>query len=208
MLEPLASISRPAWFAAWARLLAAYGGLALISSAKSASVLALPAGHRAELGVAALVIEHLAATLTLPLGARGRVIAAVVGVMQCPPTEVAHVFAWWPLAIDEARALIAWLRITPAPFDGIGHARLAAHQIPTVEHDATCRLIGRHLTFASRALHKEALRLGKGFVTEHFGSRNSLSRTIHAGRFSTSSGRMWLCQFIGVCGDFGELMME
>ena len=93
-------------------LLAAYGGLALISSAKSASVLALPAGHRAELGVAALVIEHLAATLTLPLGARGRMIAAVVGVMQCPPTliaadEVAHVFAWWPLAIDEARALIA-----------------------------------------------------------------------------------------------------
>jgi hypothetical protein len=47
------------------------GGLASISPAKSASVLALPAGHRAELGVAALVIEHLAATLTLPLGARG-----------------------------------------------------------------------------------------------------------------------------------------
>jgi hypothetical protein len=35
----------------------------------------------------------------------------------------------------------------------------------------------------------EALQLGKGFVTEHFCSRNGLSRTIHAGRFSTSSGR-------------------
>ena len=100
------------------------------------------------------LLEHLAATPTFPLDAR----AAVVGVTQCLPTliaagEVAHVFAWWPLAIDEARALIARLRITPAPFDGIGHARLAAHQIPTVEQEAICRLIGRHLALASLALH-------------------------------------------------------
>jgi hypothetical protein len=108
-------------------------------SLNPASVLPLLAGHGAELGVAALVLEQLAATPTLLLDARARIIVAVVGVMQCLPTliaagEVAQVFAWWPLAIDEARALIAWLRITPAPIDGIGHARLAAHQIPTVEH--------------------------------------------------------------------------
>jgi hypothetical protein len=58
-------------------------------SLNPASVLPLLAGHGAELGVAALVLEQLAATPTLLLDARARIIVAVVGVMQCLPTLIA-----------------------------------------------------------------------------------------------------------------------